>query len=90
MWFAALSPEMEIDWLLPFVEKLLQNDQPTLRLLRHNPFPDRPPRAIRAQLYAYRFTTFRERRETGAWWVRRRVEDVLPPITLTDSPTEGS
>src|SRR6476620_10017312 len=56
MWFAALTPLYARDWLGPFVIRLLQNDPPTLRLLRHNPFPDSPPRYVRARLYEYRFT----------------------------------
>ncbi len=82
MWFAALRPRSPPRWFLPFVEKLLENDPATLRLLRRNPFPDRPPRAIRAVLYRYRFTTWRERRETGAWWERTRVGEYLPPMML--------
>ncbi|MGZ3449804.1 MAG: lipase maturation factor family protein [Polyangiales bacterium] len=82
MWFAALSPRRELDWFVPFVEKLLENDAATLRLLHDNPFPERPPHTIRALIYEYRFTTFRERRETGAWWVRTQVGELLPPITL--------
>ncbi|MBX5480791.1 MAG: lipase maturation factor family protein [Myxococcaceae bacterium] len=82
MWFAALSPAYAASWFLPFVEKLLENDRATLKLLRHNPFPDAPPKAIRAVLYRYRYSTRRERRETGAWWVRTRVRTFLPPIQL--------
>jgi hypothetical protein len=81
MWFAALSPAYAQGWLEPLLHKLLRNDPATLRLLRSNPFPDRPPHAIRATLYRYRFTTWRERRETGAWWVRTPVREYLPPLT---------
>jgi hypothetical protein len=51
--------------------------------LRHNPFADRPPRAIRVLLYRYRFTTWKERRDTGAWWTRTRVGEYLPPMALS-------
>ena len=57
MWFAAISPQYAHSWLQPFMLRLLQNDAATLRLLRDNPFPDDPPRYVRAQLYRYRFTT---------------------------------
>jgi hypothetical protein len=82
MWFAGLRPARELDWLVPFIQKLLENDRATLRLLSSNPFPERPPRAIRALVYRYRFTTWRERRETGAFWVRTLVEELLPPRSL--------
>lgn len=79
MWFAALSPGYARSWFGPFVERLLENDTDTLRLLRHNPFPDAPPALVRARLFQYRFTTWRELRETGAWWHRTELRDFLPP-----------
>lgn len=82
MWFAALSPMRELSWFLPFLVKLLEGDAPTLRLLSKNPFPDGPPRAVRAVVYHYRFTTWRERRATGAWWSRTRIHELVPPLTL--------
>ena len=82
MWFAALSPRYMPAWFPPLVEKLLENDPAILRLLRRNPFSERPPRAIRAILYRYRFTTWKERRETGAWWTRKRLGEYLPPTAL--------
>ena len=82
MWFIPLSPAYAAGWFTEFVTKLLENDPQTLALLRHNPFPDEPPRYVRARLYQYRFSTRAERRETGAWWVRTLVGDFLPPVTL--------
>jgi hypothetical protein len=79
MWFAALSPAYAEPWFGRFVRKLLENDRRILRLLRHNPFPQKPPRAVRATLYLYRFTTPSERRETGAFWVRTRLGRYLDP-----------
>jgi hypothetical protein len=57
----------------------------TLALRRRNPFPAHPPRYIRALYYRYRFTTLRERRETGAWWERSLVGEYLPAATLKRS-----
>ncbi len=82
MWFAGLSPMREVDWFLPFLEKLLEGDRPTLRLLRYDPFPGAPPVWVRARLYRYRFTTRRERRRTGAWWARELAGDVVRPMAL--------
>ncbi|MET9295605.1 lipase maturation factor family protein [Streptomyces sp. NPDC003077] len=87
MWFAALSPAYARSWFGPFVERLLTNDPATLRLLRHNPFPDTPPAQVRARIFRYRFTTWRELRETGAWWHREYVRDLAPPVGLA-SPNE--
>jgi hypothetical protein len=82
MWFLPLSARYGERWFIPFLTRLLEGDRPTLRLLRGNPFPDAPPRFVRAVLYRYRFTTPQERRETGAWWVRTYLGEFLPPIRL--------
>ncbi|MFD3991517.1 lipase maturation factor family protein [Streptomyces sp. NPDC058583] len=88
MWFAALSPGYARDWFGPFVERLLDGDRDTLRLLAHNPFPDAPPTFVRARLYRYRYTTWRELRATGAWWHRTLVREYLPPTRLRE-PARG-
>jgi Lipase maturation factor len=78
MWFAALSRLYADTWLPVLIAKLLENDPAVLKLLRHNPFPDDAPAYVRALFYRYRFTTWAERRETGAWWHRTLVGDYLP------------
>lgn len=84
MWFAALSPAYAGAWFGGLLERLLAGDRDTLRLLRRSPFPaDAPPRFVRASLYRYRFTTWRERRETGACWERTYVREFMPPTRLT-------
>ncbi|MFF7597784.1 lipase maturation factor family protein [Streptomyces mirabilis] len=83
MWFAALSPAYAASWFTGLVERLLENDRDTLRLLRRCPFPaDAPPRYVRARLYRYRYTTWHELRETGACWHRTYVREFLPPMRL--------
>lgn len=83
MWFAALSPGYADPWFGALVERLLENDRDTLRLLRRSPFPpDEPPRYVRARLFRYRYTTWRELRETGACWERTFVREYLPPTRL--------
>ncbi len=64
------------------MQRLLRNDRLTLRLLRRNPFPDSPPRYVRAQLYEYRFTTWRELRRDHAWWHRELLGRYARPMTL--------
>lgn len=80
MWFAALSPAYARPWFGPFVQRLLENDRDTLRLLRHNPFPDAPPEHVRARVYRYRYTTWRELRDTGHWWHRTYVREFMRPV----------
>jgi hypothetical protein len=90
LWFIPLSPRYGGDWFVRFVARLLEGDQPTLSLLRTNPFPDAPPRYVRARFFHYRFTTWQERRQLGAWWVRRFEADYLPPVGLEDLRRAGA
>lgn len=82
MWFAALSPYEGVGWFQGFLVRLLQGSPPVLRLLRTNPFPDHPPRYVRALEYDYRFTTPAERRATGAWWYRTLLGPYSPVLSL--------
>ena len=82
LWFASLSPRYGAGWLPALAGRLLAGDATTLRLLRHNPFPERPPALVRARLFHYRFTTRAERRESGAWWVREPIGLVVTPCRL--------
>ena len=79
MWFVPLSGHHTQGWFLAFLLKLLQNDRGALALLATNPFPDSPPKFVRARLYRYRYATGEERAREGAWWVRELVGDYLPP-----------
>ena len=85
MWFAAMSSPSAHPWFAALLKRILAGDRRTLRLMRTNPFPDAPPRFVRARLYRYRFTDFAERRRTGAWWTRRLVGDYARPVSLPDS-----
>jgi hypothetical protein len=82
MWFAALGDYRENSWFESFCVQLLQGSPEVLNLLETNPFPGRPPRLIRAELYDYHFTDFAERRATGAWWKRELIGEYLPPVSL--------
>ena len=82
MWFCALGPWDSQPWFANLLAKLLQNDPATRSLLAADPFPEVPPRFVRALLYEYRFTTREERARTGAWWVRRLVADYFPAVSL--------
>jgi hypothetical protein len=81
MWFAALGSYRENPWFGRLIVRLLQGSQDVSRLLAKNPFPYEPPRYIRAMFYRYRFTTLRERRETGAWWKREQLREYLPTVS---------
>ena len=71
-------------WTLHIVWKLLHNDAGTLSLLANNPFPNEPPRFIRARLYRYRFAPSHD--PSGAWWTRSLRGEWLPPLSV-DEPS---
>jgi hypothetical protein len=82
IWFAAMSTPDQYPWTLHFVWKLLHNDPGTLSLIANNPFPQKPPRYIRAQFYRYEFAPPRD--PTGAWWKRTLLGSWLPPLSVDD------
>ena len=81
MWFAALGSPRQNPWFGRLIVRLLQGSRDVSRLLTKNPFPHDPPRYIRAMFYRYRFTTLRQRRETGAWWKREQLREYLPTVS---------
>jgi hypothetical protein len=86
MWFAALSSYRQQPWLASFLARLLQGSPDVLALLEKNPFPDHPPRYVRSMAYDYRFSDFKTRRETGAWWVRTPEGQFSPVQSMRRSP----
>jgi hypothetical protein len=82
MWFAAMSSPDAHPWFPVLLSRLLEGDRATLALLAGNPFPDRPPKYVRALLYRYHFTTPDERRRTGRWWSRELTGPYFPIVKL--------
>jgi hypothetical protein len=82
IWFAAMSTPDRYPWTLHLVWKLLHNDAGALSLLAGNPFPDAPPRFIRARFYRYAFAPADD--PSGAWWTRTLVGEWLPPLSRDD------
>jgi hypothetical protein len=77
-------------WFVRLIQRLLEGDAALLSLLRGNPFPDTPPRFVRASLYRYDFTSRKERAETGLVWKRAWVSEYLPAVSLEGlGPTWG-
>lgn len=80
MWFAALGSYQRNPWLVALMRRTLEGSPAVLGLYEVNPFPDRPPRYLRAVVYNYRFTTPEERRATGAWWHREYLGPYAPTL----------
>ena len=83
MWFAALQGSYRnTPWFLNFMGTLLQGKSEVLQLFKENPFPDAPPRYVRATLYDYRFTDLTTKRSEGTWWSREWKRIYCPAISL--------
>jgi hypothetical protein len=73
------------EWFVRLVERLLEADAVTLRLLRVDPLHGCAPQFVRARYYRYQYTDWGERRRTGAWWKRTLVGEYLPATSLADA-----
>jgi hypothetical protein len=89
MWFAALGTANDNPWFRNFILRLAQGSPEVLALLAYNPFPDNPPRFLRAGVYDYHFTDFPTRASTTAWWQREYVRDYFQPARSTDEEDRG-
>jgi len=80
LWFASLGSWREYP-IVPNTElRLLSNDKDVLALFAGNPFPQEPPRQIRAVLWQYWFTSMAEKRATGMWWHRQLLGLYAPRL----------
>jgi hypothetical protein len=83
LWFAGLARTCQrAPWFLDFAKRLLENDPAVLALMDGNPFPDAPPRFVRARRQQYGFTTPEERERTGRWWTVRDDGIFCPQVGL--------
>jgi len=82
MWFAALGTAQQNPWFIRLAIFLLEGKRDVTQLFAHDPFPNQPPRYVRAILYRYRFTTANERGQTGAWWRREELGEYLPTVSF--------
>lgn len=88
IWFAALGDVEGEPWFVNFLARLLEGSRPVIGLLKTNPFPDSPPRYVRAKLYEYHFTTLEEKQKTGAWWTREEKGMYCPVLSLRNAGSE--
>jgi lipase maturation factor len=82
MWFAAMGQPNDYPWTLNLIWKLLHNDRGAVGLFRSNPFPNKPPRYIRAVLYRYAFV---RPNPQGLWWKREKLGLWLPPLSTDNA-----
>jgi hypothetical protein len=82
LWFASLGSWRDDDLVPLTQERLLVNDADVLALFKRNPFPQSPPRYVRAVLWQYWFTSMDEKRRTGDWWRRQLMGLYAPEMML--------
>ena len=80
MWFAALGRVESTPWFQSFLIRLLQGSPEVLALLETNPFPEKPPKFLRAISDDYSFTASGEK----AWWRREPAAIYCPEISLRE------
>jgi hypothetical protein len=79
LWFASLGSWRE-NLIVPSTEeRLLAGASDVLALFAGNPFPQAPPKQVRAMLWQYWFTSMAEKRATGMWW-RRNLLGLYGPV----------
>jgi lipase maturation factor 1 len=82
LWFASLGGWRENEIVPLTEERLLVGDGAVLALFRGDPFPQTPPRFVRAVIWQYWFTTMDEKRQTGNWWRREYLGLYAPELTI--------
>ena len=87
MWFAAMASVREYPWTINLAWKLLHGDPGAVGLFAGNPFPDKPPRFVRAVEYRYSFAD--PKVHPGVWWTRERIGIWLPPLSVDSGELRG-
>jgi hypothetical protein len=82
MWFLPFGEVENAPWLVHLVAKLLEGDPTPKKLLSVDPFPDAPPRWIRATRWRYHMVPYGE--GAGVWWRRERVGEFMRPMRKDD------
>jgi hypothetical protein len=78
MWFAGLSNFEREPWIVHLSYLLLSGEPSVKQHFVNDPFPDRPPRFVRARLYRYRFAE----PGSGRVWERTLETEYLLPLSL--------
>jgi hypothetical protein len=82
LWFASLGSWRADPIILRTEERLLDGDRDVLLLFAGKPFPNAPPKQVRAVLWQYWFTTPAEKRAQGLWWRREQLGLYAPTLEL--------
>jgi len=64
--------------------EILSRNKDVIGQFRRDPFPDRPPTAIRMLVYRISFTDYATLHRTGNYWNKEYEGDFLPPLYLDE------
>ena len=81
LWFASLTDWQQASIVPLTEERLLDGDRDVLALFRGDPFPNAPPKYVKAVIYQYWFTSEAEKHATGNWWKRELLGLYAPELT---------
>jgi hypothetical protein len=90
LWFASLGGWRESPFVVRAEVQLLRGSPSVLSLFAGNPFPDKPPREVRAVLWRYWFTDLKVKRAEGLWWRREFLGLYAPTLELEPDGSVGA
>ena len=90
LWFASLGGWRESPFVVRTEVQLLHGSPSALELFAGNPFPGKPPRAVRATLWQYWFTDLKVKRAEGLWWRREFLGLYAPTLELEPDGSVGA
>jgi hypothetical protein len=80
LWFASLGSWRENPFVLQTERRLLEGEPDVLALFAGNPFPGQPPQQVRAVIWQYWFSDWKEKHEQGLWWTREKIGLYAPTL----------
>ena len=90
LWFASLGGWRESPFVVRTEIQLLRGSPSVLALFAGNPFPGKPPSAVRAVLWQYWFTDLKVKRAEGLWWRRELLGLYAPTLELEPDGSVGA
>lgn len=86
MWFLPFTNWNRAGWFSHYLVALLKGHKDVWNLMK-NP-PSKPPKMIRALIYHYQFTSWKEKCRTGHWWTRALKGVYCPALSLPSDKAE--
>lgn len=74
-----LENRMQVSLIRDVARELVQGNPEVIGLFADNPFPDKPPQAVRMIVYRYTFTDRKTQGETGRYWNKEYLGEYARP-----------